>query len=134
MKSTLLLSILSLSLLFAGCSSVGTAVSEESGRPEDSVSDDKDYYRSLEDYLKKIPGVNISGSNVVTIRGVSNLNGVSSPLFVIDGTAVGYSYTEANKMVDPKYIDYVEVLKGPDATIYGIRGANGVVRIVTKKI
>ncbi len=133
MKSTILLSIITSSLLLMSCSSVGTAVSEEAGRPEDSVSDDLDYYRNLADYLQQIPGVNFN-SGVVTIRGYNNFDGVITPLYVIDGNPVGFSYSRANNMVDPQFIDYVRVLKGPDATIYGVRGGNGVVEIVTKKI
>lgn len=138
MKSTLLLTFVILSFLFAGCSSVGSTVSGDNRvRPEGSVSDDMDYYTSLADYLHQVPGVNISGSGVVTIRGMNSFDTVYSPitpLFVIDGNAVGYSYNTANRMVDPSFIDYVLVLKGPDAAIYGVRGGNGVIEIVTKKI
>lgn len=137
MKTYILLPLLSLSFLFAGCSSVGSSVAgDNSERPEGSISDDKDYFTSLADYLYKVPGVNIN-SGVVTIRGYSSFDSRFSPitpLFVIDGNAVGYSYNEANKMVDPRHIDYVKVLKGPDATIYGVRGGNGVIEIVTRKI
>lgn len=119
-----------------GCSSVSSTVAGDSkSRPEGSVYDDKDYFTSLADYLYKVPGVNISGSGVVTIRGVNSFDSTYSPitpLFVIDGQAVGYSYNEANRMLDPRYIDYVKVLKGPDAAIYGSRGGNGVIEIVTR--
>ncbi|WP_234570709.1 TonB-dependent receptor [Rhodohalobacter sp. 614A] len=137
MKTFILLSLISLSLLVAGCSSVGSSVAgQNNDRPEGSVSDDNDYFTSLADYLQKVPGVNIN-SGVVTIRGYNSFDSRYSPitpLFVIDGNAIGYSYNEANKMVDPRYIDYVRVLKGPDAAIYGVRGGNGVVEIVTRKI
>lgn len=125
-------------LLSVGCSSVGSTVAGDNKlRPEGSVYDDKDYFTSLADYLYQVPGVNISGSGVVTIRGMNSFDTTYSPitpLFVIDGNAVGYSYNEANRMVDPRYIDYVQVLKGPDASIYGSRGGNGVIEIVTKKM
>lgn len=112
MKSTLLLTFVIILLLLAGCSSWAMN-------------------------LLRGTGVNISGSGVVTIRGMNSFDTVYSPitpLFVIDGNAVGYSYNTANRMVDPSYIDYVLVLKGPDAAIYGVRGGNGVIEIVTKKI
>lgn len=134
MRTNILFSVFALSFLLISCSSVGTAVSEETGRPEGSVSDDNDYYRNLADYLVHIPGVNISGSGVVTIRGMNNFNRAITPLFVIDDIAIGYSYSEANNMLNPRDIDYVQVLKGPDAAIYGVRGGNGVVKIVTRKI
>ncbi len=136
MKKTLLIVAVSFSLLSMGCSSVSSTVAGDNNtRPEGSVYDDYDYFTSLADYLRKVPGVNISGSGVVTIRGVNSFDATYSPitpLFVIDGQAVGYSYNEANRMLDPRYIDYVKVLKGPDATIYGSRGGNGVIEIFTK--
>lgn len=137
MEKVIILSILSLSFIFASCSSVGTAVSEETGRPEGSISDDSNYYRSLADYLRQVPGVNVSGSgeNIsVNIRGINSFNSVTTPLYVLDGHAIGHSYSEANRMLNPEDIDYVRVLKGTDAAIYGVRGGNGVIEIVTKKV
>ena len=140
MKTTFLIFI-SISFLFAGCSSVSSTVAGDNRvRPEGSISDDKDYFTSLADYLYRVPGVHVRGSGnnaYVTIRGVNSFDSSLSPitpLFVIDGNAVGYSYSTANSMVEPRYIDYVQVLKGPDAAIYGVRGGNGVVEIVTRKI
>ena len=137
MRTLIILSVFAFSAFAIGCSSVSSTVADKNNRPEGSVYDDNDYYTSLADYLHQVPGVNISGSGVVTIRGINSFNTDYShitPLFVIDGNAVGYSYNEANKMVDPMYIDYVNVLKGPEAAIYGSRGGNGVVEIVTKKM
>lgn len=137
MKNLTLLSLIAISLLFAGCSSVGTSVSDETGRPDGSISDDMNYYRSLADYLQNVPGVNVQGSGnsaYITIRGISSFNTTNEPLYVIDGHAVGNSYVEANRIVTPNDIDYVQVLKGPDASVYGVRGANGVIEIVTRKV
>lgn len=136
MRITILVFAFFFSLLSMGCSSVSSTVAgDNKSRPEGSIYDDKDYYTSLADYLYQVPGVNISGSGVVTIRGVNSFDSTYSPitpLFVIDGQAVGYSYNEANRMLDPRFINYVKVLKGPDAAIYGTRGGNGVIEIVTK--
>jgi TonB-dependent SusC/RagA subfamily outer membrane receptor len=138
MRITLFFVAISFLLFSMGCSSVSSTVAgDNKSRPERSISDDMDYFTSLADYLYKVPGVNISGSGVVTIRGINSFDTTYSPitpLFVIDGQAVGYSYNEANRMLDPRYIDYVKVLKGPDAAIYGSRGGNGVIEIVTKKM
>lgn len=137
MKNFFLLSILSVSFLFSACSSVGTAVSEETGRPENSISDDRNYYRSLADYLRQVPGVVVrgSGNNVsVNIRGINSFNAVTAPLYVVDGHAIGHSYSSVNKMLNPEDIDYVQVLKGSEAALYGVRGGNGVVLIVTRKV
>lgn len=136
MKSTFFLTVFLLSLLCVGCSSTGESVSH-SDQDNNVVSNQNDYYRYLADYLRKVSGVNVSGSGenaYVTIRGVSSFQSGNTPLYVIDGQAVGNSYSQANSMVNPRDIDYVRVLKGPDAAIYGVRGANGVIEIVTKKL
>lgn len=135
MKSKLLYSLLTLSLLFAGCSSTSNTVTN-AGDDDGRISNENDYYRSLADYLTKVPGVNVSGSGdnaYVTIRGISSFQSGNTPLYVVDGQAIGNNYSQANNMVNPQDIDYVRVLKGPDAAIYGVRGANGVIVIVTKK-
>lgn len=141
MNPKILIILVSLLLLFTGCSSVSSTVAgDNSARPEGSISDDMDYFTSLADYLYRVPGVHIRGSGnnaYVTIRGINSFDSSLSPitpLFVIDGNAVGYSYNTANSMVEPRHIDYVMVLKGPDAAIYGVRGGNGVIEIVTRKI
>lgn len=62
------------------------------------------------------------------IRGM-NTFGDSSPLFVIDGILVDSPYDFA-----PGDIESIQVLKdASSAAIYGVRGANGVVIITTKK-
>ena len=137
MKNLTVLSLIAISLFLAGCSSVGTSVSGESTRPDGSIYDDMNYYRSLADFLQNVPGVHVQGqgnSAYVTIRGISSFNATNEPLYVIDGHAVGNSYVEANRIVTPHDIDYIRVLKGPDAAIYGVRGANGVIEIVTRKV
>src|SRR5690625_6462279 len=72
------------------------------------------------------------GNQIVTIRGINSFNSGIEPLFVINGQIIGSSYSQANSMVNVRDIDYVRVLKGPDAATYGVRGGNGVVLIVTK--
>lgn len=137
MRTILFTIAITFSMMSVGCSSVSSTVADNNrSKPDGSISDDRDYYTSLADYLQQVPGVNISGSGMVTIRGMNSFDATYTPitpLFVVDGNAVGYSYNEANNMVHPNYIDYVRVLKGPDAAIYGVRGGNGVIEIVTKK-
>jgi TonB-dependent SusC/RagA subfamily outer membrane receptor len=78
----------------------------------------------------RIPGVNIYGDRVV-IRGPTSLIGPSTPLYLIDGVPT-YD-VEMVKSIPVEQIDRVEVLKGPSAAIYGMRGANGVIAIYTKR-
>ncbi len=65
----------------------------------------------------------------VVIRGQASVNGVTSPLWVIDGVIVGYSPGDLN----PDDIANLTVLKDAASTsIYGSQGANGVVVVTTK--
>jgi TonB-linked SusC/RagA family outer membrane protein len=96
------------------------------------------------DNLSSVLEGRVAGYNQGMIRGVTSMQGLSSPLYVIDGFPV--EKTIANGL--GSYIDYkggvpdlnmediedVTVLKDAAATsIYGARAANGVVVIVTKK-
>lgn len=65
----------------------------------------------------------------IYIRGVSTLNSANSkPLILVDG--VERDYTQ----LDPEDIESFSVLKDASATaVYGVRGANGVLLITTKR-
>jgi TonB-linked SusC/RagA family outer membrane protein len=73
------------------------------------------------------PGGNMS----VLIRGIGSLAaGGNAPLYVVDG----YPTTEGINNINPNDIATIDVLKDASATaVYGIRAANGVVIITTKK-
>ncbi|WP_288427217.1 TonB-dependent receptor [uncultured Spirosoma sp.] len=93
----------------------------------------------------KIAGVNVTsasgepGSNqTITIRGPGGIRSGSTPLFVLDGLPLDNSSTggATNPLtfLNPNDIESIDVLKDASATsIYGARGANGVVLITTKK-
>lgn len=73
------------------------------------------------------PGANTT----VLIRGVGSLaSGGNNPLYVVDG----YPLTGGINSINPNDIASIDVLKDASATaIYGIRAANGVVIVTTKK-
>ena len=111
----------------------------------------------------KVAGLNIQNNNgapgmrgSMTIRGISNLNvsgsgdnaflTPTSPLFVVDGipiddnTDYSYGFESAGPGISPislipvEDIERIEVLKDAQATsLYGSRGAYGVVFVTTKK-
>lgn len=98
-------------------------------RPTDST-------QRLSHHLKRVPGLQVannSGGISVRIRGVTSIEGNNSPLFVINGSQIGYRYDAAEQSVDVENIDYINVLKGTKATSrYGSRGTAGVIEIYTK--
>ncbi len=75
---------------------------------------------------------NPDGSISVRIRGATSFLAGSEPLYVIDGTPVRAGGTLVG--INPYDIESIEVLKHPPATtLYGVRGANGVILITTKR-
>lgn len=83
----------------------------------------------------KLPGLStvqysgVPGADdpTIFIRGQASLNG-SSPLVLVDG--VERSFTQ----IDPNEVADITVLKDASATaVYGVRGANGVILVTTKR-
>jgi TonB-linked SusC/RagA family outer membrane protein len=68
-------------------------------------------------------------ASTLYIRGVSTFSGSTAPLIMVDGI-VRDSYND----IDPNEIDAISILKDASATaVFGVRGANGVVLITTKR-
>jgi TonB-linked SusC/RagA family outer membrane protein len=65
------------------------------------------------------------------IRGISSFNGNNQPLIIVDD--VQYSYDQFQRL-DPNEIESLSILKDAATTaIYGVRGANGVVVVTTRR-
>ena len=80
-----------------------------------------------------------AGGTSVRIRGISSA-GNNSPLYVVDGFPLPSSDANGNAVenqlnsINPNDIESIDVLKDASATaIYGVRAANGVVIITTKR-
>ena len=101
----------------------------------------------------RIAGVNVTspssgpaGATRILIRGNKTLNGQNTPLIVIDGMPVdnslggqaglwgGRDNGDGLSSISPDDIETITVLKGANASaLYGSRGGNGVINVVTKK-
>jgi TonB-linked SusC/RagA family outer membrane protein len=83
------------------------------------------------------PGAN----QQVIIRGIGSVSAGTSPLYVVDGLIINSGDLTSNTItanalsgLNPNDIESVNILKDAQATsIYGSRGANGVIIITTKK-
>lgn len=70
-----------------------------------------------------------AGTNIL-IRGGNSISASNEPLYVIDG----FIGAGDLNLIDPNDIESIEILKDAAATsIYGARGANGVVIVTTKR-
>jgi outer membrane receptor protein involved in Fe transport len=96
----------------------------------------------LEDYVAQVPGMSLSsfrqGFTQVTLRGIST--GVNQPAsttaFYIDEAPIGSvnAYAAGSAVtpdIDPADLQRVEILKGPQGTLYGAGAMGGLVRYVT---
>ncbi|MCC8018400.1 MAG: hypothetical protein LIO85_01310 [Rikenellaceae bacterium] len=87
-----------------------------------------DHYSSLLDYLKgRIAGVEVTGGTI-RVRGINSINSGTEPLMVVDGVTM--DVRSANALVMPRDIESITVDK--TGSMYGVRGANGVIIIKTK--
>ena len=86
-------------------------------------------YKNIYEYIRgQVPGVRVTSGNTIIIRGINTVNGSVKPLFIVNKAAVSLaSFASTN----PADIKKITVLKGPDAAIYGLRGANGVIEVTT---
>ncbi len=82
----------------------------------------------------KVPGLTIAASGragsapVVRIRGINSTNS-ASPVFVVDGVL-----HDNIDFLNPADIESIDVLRDPSSiAIYGLRGANGVIAVTTKR-
>lgn len=141
MKKAILVLIPLILVTIIGCSTTQPAI-DEGGldivnvTPHNAVVNQPDYFRNLADFLHRVPGVQVTGPTTnptVTVRGISSVNSGIEPLYVIDGQPVGTNYQNVNGMLNVRDIDHVQVLKGSEATLYGLRGANGVILITTRR-
>jgi len=82
--------------------------------------------------LRRAPGVQVSGAypnyNVI-IRGHTTVSGNVDPLFLLNNVPVDI---DAIVSLDINEIDFVDIITGPKAVLYGSRGSNGVVAYFTK--
>ncbi|MES2488260.1 MAG: TonB-dependent receptor [Pseudomonadota bacterium] len=92
--------------------------------------------QSAEDFIKLVPGVNITSTGDspprITIRGIASDIATSSTTGILFGNV---SFTDAYVpfvALDPNPFDMasVEVLKGPQGTLFGASALNGAVRYV----
>lgn len=79
--------------------------------------------RSLADMLERFPGVYISGDSVM-------LSGIKNELFFLDDIPTTF---EDVRNINIDEIDEIEVIKDASAAVFGMKGANGAILIMTKR-
>ena len=98
--------------------------------------DDFHYTRVEEMIAARFPGVMVrqrpDGSYEISMRGQNSFNASAEPLIVVDG--VPAMSVDVMASMNPRDVQRIDVLRdAASASIYGSRGANGVILIRTRR-
>ncbi len=102
---------------------------------------DKSRADGIAEELNMVPGVNLFGGDQnggykASVRGVTSsgllFNGSSTVAYYLDETPFGFIRSSPLPDASAYDLERVEVLRGPQGTLYGASALNGVIRILTK--
>lgn len=86
-------------------------------------------FSNMYEYLRgRVAGVMVTPDNKILIRGINSINSSTDPLILVDGVETADLST-----INPQDVQSVDVIKDGSSSIYGMRGANGVILITTRK-
>lgn len=109
----------------------GAGSSNRSGNSGANRDQGYDNYQSVFDLLAaRFSGVQVSGNTIIIRGNAVSVHGDGQALVMVNGNEVRASDL---RNLSPSRVKSVQVLKGNDASYYGLRGANGVVLITLKK-
>ena len=93
-----------------------------------------------DDITRTVPGMSFQagpgpGLDNIEIRGVSSTSGSATVGIYIDEVSVTVSNSQYDGAVQPKLFDLerIEVLRGPQGTLYGASSMGGTIRFITKQ-
>lgn len=93
-----------------------------------------------DDLTRTVPGISFQagpgpGLDTIEIRGVSSQSGSATVGIYIDEVSVTVSNSQYDGAVQPKLFDLerIEVLRGPQGTLYGASSMGGTIRFITKQ-
>ena len=104
----------------------GISTEEKESSDSEKRSKNNTYNNIYQMIRAEVPGVLVTGSNIV-VQQQNSFFGSSTPLFLVNGVRVtSISY------INPLEVKSIVLLKGSQAAAYGNEGANGVLSITLK--
>ena len=90
---------------------------------------------NFEDFARTVPGLDLAnlgaGQNRVTIRGISTFSGVSVIGIYLDDSPIASPINYTQPSLSLYDLERIEVLRGPQGTLYGEGSLGGTIRYIT---
>lgn len=90
---------------------------------------------TIEDLQFKVPGLSLvsfnAGQQQYQLRGISSNQGLPTVGLYVDEMPINTDLANANPSIDLRDLDRVEVLRGPQGTLYGEGSMGGTIKYVT---
>ena len=105
---------------------------QQYGIPDQTIYIDREKvtHRTVYDVLvERAQGLQIYG-NQIMFRGPASINLSSEPMFMLDGVQ---SSRDAVLSINPREIERIELFRGASASMFGVRGAGGVIIAYTRR-
>ncbi len=122
-------------LLGLGACGTGNSTNRKAKPVAESADERNRIAISLINRIRQLPGVVIRSGVPVFTRNASEVRQLGSiePLYILDDYIVGNSFRSLNELVQSVDVKTIEAINGPETSFYGVRGANGVIKITTYK-
>lgn len=89
----------------------------------------------LIEQIRRMPGVSFRNGVPVIVKNQSDIYGGQQdnyePLYVLNDYPVGNSFRNIEQLVNTQDVKEIEIIDGADASFYGSRAGNGVIKITT---
>ena len=94
---------------------------------------EQDGSKNFTDYAQTVPGLNFGslgeGQNRINLRGMQGITGAATVAYFVDGVSQGQDTgSPDNELFD---VNRIEVLRGPQGTLYGEGAVGGAIKIET---
>ena len=119
--------------IFASCGSA-SGTSASAAEKEKNIEAQNRATISLLDQIRRLPGIVVRNGVPLFVKASNSINNSVQfePLYVLDGYVVGNSFRDIDQLVNNANIEKIEVLTDSEASFYGARAANGVIKITTR--
>jgi len=126
--------IIALLLVLYACGSSKSAEPKDASLRE-TMEDKNRMSVSLLNQIRRLPGVALRNGVPVFTKTTNSIAAGNNfePLYVLNDYIVGNSFRDINQLVENVNVAKIEAITDSEASFYGSRGANGVIKITTIK-